>query len=56
MDEIWKIYGLSSILIVLLSIFLKPKQTTMNKIWKLYAFTPLVIMFINLLRGQNNKN
>ena len=33
MNDIWKIYGLSSILIVLLSSFMKPKRDTMRKIW-----------------------
>ncbi len=56
MDEIWKIYGLSSILIVLINIYMKPKRDTVRKIWMLYGCTPVLIMFINLLRGQNNKN
>ena len=54
MENLWKIYGLSSIIIVLLSSFIKPKRDTMRKIWMLYGLTPVLIIFINLFRQPKN--
>jgi uncharacterized membrane protein YjdF len=53
-ENIWSIYGLSSIVIVLISVFTKPKRDTLRKVWLCYGVTPVLIVFLKLLFNNSN--